>query len=68
MPRIVYIISAVAVALVLNNPAWAGESEEEQQIIKTVKETWTRKVTQSPRMRRLAVGTILGRLAAWSKG
>ena len=40
MPRIVYIISAVAVALVLNNPAWAGESEEEQKIIKTVKETW----------------------------
>ena len=40
MSRIVHIISAVAVALVLNNPAWPGESAEEQQIIKTVKETW----------------------------
>ena len=40
MSRIVHIISAVAVALVLNHPAWPGESAEEQQIIKTVKETW----------------------------
>ena len=40
MTRIVYVISAVAVALFLNSPAWAGNSEEEQQIIKTVEETW----------------------------
>lgn len=40
MPRIVYIISAVALALALDSPAWAGESEEDQQLIETVKETW----------------------------
>ncbi len=40
MPRIAIIISAVALALVLNSPAWAGESEEEQQLIETVKEAW----------------------------
>ena len=40
MSRILRILSIAVVALALTTPAWAGESEEEQEIIKDLKEMW----------------------------
>jgi len=40
MSRILRIGIIAAVTLILTVPAWAGESEEEQKIVNTVKETW----------------------------
>ncbi len=40
MSRILRILILMAVALVLMTPIWAGESEEGQKIVNTVKEMW----------------------------
>ena len=40
MSRILRILIIATVALVLTAPVWAGESEEEQEIVNTVKKMW----------------------------